>query len=123
MFEHRTYAPISRHYAVPNPDIDFTGLRVQTECEPFSERPVTIGINSFGFGGANGHCLLTEYRPEREPAYSRPLAPDAAYLVPLSARSPEALRQSAAALREVLAAEPGFDLYTLAGNLSRRRTH
>ena len=123
MFEHRMYAPISRHYAVPNPDIDFTGLRVQTECESFGEGPVTIGINSFGFGGANGHCLLTEYRPEREPAYSRPVAPDAAYLVPLSARTPEALKQSAAALREVLAEEPDFDLYTLAGNLSRRRTH
>ena len=123
MFEHRTYAPVSAHFAAPNPDIDLTGLRVQTECEPFGERPVTVGINSFGFGGANGHCLLTEYRPDREPGYSRPTAPDAAYLVPLSARTPEALAQSAAALRGVLAAEPDFDLHTLAGNLSRRRTH
>ena len=22
-----------------------------------------VGINSFGFGGANGHCLIEEYRP------------------------------------------------------------
>ena len=65
MFERRTYAPVSRHFTVPNPDIDFTGLRVQTECEPFGAGPAVVGINSFGFGGANAHCLLTEYRPGR----------------------------------------------------------
>jgi acyl transferase domain-containing protein len=53
MFEHRAYAPVSGHFAVPNPDIDFTGVRVQTEIEAFGDRPVLVGINSFGFGGAN----------------------------------------------------------------------
>jgi thioester reductase-like protein len=125
MFEHRTYAPVSGHFAVPSPDIDFTGLRVQTECEPFGAGPVTVGINSFGLGGTNGHCLLTEYRQDRAPAYSRPAAPDAGYLIPLSARNPQALTQTAAALRDLVTnqAEPDLDLYTLAGNLSRRRTH
>ena len=128
MFERRTYAPVSRHFAVPNPDIDFTGLRVQTECEPFGEAPVVAGINSFGFGGANGHCLLTEYRPTRAPGYPASPAPDAACLVPLSARSPEALRETARELGELVAATvdasaPELDLYTLAGNLSTRRTH
>ena len=123
MFEHRTYAPVSTHFAVPNPDIDFTGLRVQTECEPFGELPVTVGINSFGFGGANGHCLLTEYREKRPAAHAAPPAPDAACLVPLSARSPEALRETARDLGELLAGTPEFDLHTLAGNLSTRRTH
>lgn len=122
MFEHRTYAPVSTHFTVPNPDIDFTGLRVQTECEPFGEGPVAVGINSFGFGGANGHCLLTEYQPKRPAAYPAP-APDAAYLVPLSARSPEALRQTARELGELAGGGPGFGLHTLAGNLSTRRTH
>jgi hypothetical protein len=130
MFEHRTYAPVSAHFTAPSPDIDFTGLRVQTESEPFGEGQVTVGINSFGFGGANGHCLLTEYRPDRAPAWSRPPAADAAYLVPLSARTPEALAQTAAELRDLITGEPltngtapDLDLYTLAGNLSRRRTH
>jgi len=128
MFERRAYAPVSRHFAVPNPDIDFAGLRVQTEMEPFGERPVVVGINSFGFGGANGHCLLEEYRPRQRPASPLP-APEAeddqdpAYLVPLSARTPEALRESARALGELVVAGPPFDLRTLAGNLGRRRTH
>ena len=125
MFEHRTYAPVSGQFAVPSPDIDFTGVRVQTECEPFGAGPVTVGINSFGSGGASGHCLLTEYRPDRGRPGRRPAAPDAAYLIPLSARTPEALTQTAAALHDLITNEPApdLDLYTLAGNLSRRRTH
>ena len=132
MFERRAYAPVSRHFMVPNPDIDFTGLRVQTETEPFGAGPAVIGINSFGFGGANAHCLLTEYRPGPSTAYAAPAAPDAACMVPLSARSPEALRATARALATLVAAPgttppsagmPELDLYTLAGNLSTRRTH
>jgi acyl transferase domain-containing protein len=56
-------------------------------------------------------------------ATDRLAAPDAAYLVPLSAPTPEALIRAAAALRDLLAAEPGLDLSTLAGDLSRRPTH
>ena len=51
-----------------------------------------------------------------------PLAPDAGYVIPLSARTPDALAESADRLREMLDAQPQ-DLYTVAGNLSRRRTH
>jgi thioester reductase-like protein len=126
MFERRTYAPISRHFAVPSPDIDFTGMHVQTECEPFGPDPVTVGINSFGFGGTNGHCLVTEYRPPREAA--RPEAiPGAAYLIPLSARSPEVLRtvarDLASLVKDPASPEEALNLATLAGNLARRRTH
>ena len=53
----------------------------------------------------------------------RPAALEAAYLVPLSAPTPEGLTRAAAALRDLLGADPGFDLHTLAGHLSRRRPH
>ena len=43
-------------------------------------------------------------------------------MVPLSARTPDALVESARRTRETLDAQP-VDLYALAGNLSRRRTH
>ncbi|MDE0027720.1 MAG: polyketide synthase [Spirochaetaceae bacterium] len=57
MMQRRTFAPVSRNHLVPNPEIDFDGLgmQVQTECEPFPDHPVVVGINSFGFGGSNGH--------------------------------------------------------------------
>ncbi|MCY4592999.1 MAG: SDR family NAD(P)-dependent oxidoreductase [Alphaproteobacteria bacterium] len=124
MMQRRTFAPVSKNFQVPNPEIDFDScpMRVQTECEPFPEGPVVIGINSFGFGGANGHCVVREYRPLRPRLWSVPLAPDAGYMIPLSARTPGALAESARLLAGALDAKP-LDLYTLSGNLSRRRTH
>ena len=130
MIRERTFAPMSSHFAIPNPDIDFAGhnMQVQTVCEPFPERPVVIGINSFGFGGANGHCVVREYRPEKPRPYSMPLVPGAGFMIPLSARTSDALAQSAKLLHGVLTEgdEVGVDpndLYTLAANLSCRRTH
>ena len=123
MMRRRTFAPISNSFLVPNLEIDFDScpMRVQTNCEPFPDRRVVVGINSFGFGGANGHCVVREYRPARPRTWSVPLASDAGYMIPLSARTAKALTQSAGRLREALDREE-FDLYTLAGNLGRRRS-
>ena len=124
MMQRRTFAPISKNFLVPNPEIDFDKcpMQVQTTCEPFPEHPVVVGINSFGFGGANGHCVVREYRPVQPRVWSVALAPKAGFMIPLSARTSGALVQSARQLREALDKQP-MDLYTLAGNLSRRRTH
>ena len=124
MMRRRTFAPTSNSFAVGNPEIDFEScaMRVQTDCEPFPERPVVVGINSFGFGGANGHCVISEYRPSRPRVWSTDPAPHGGFMIPLSARTAGALTRSARRLREALA-EDGIDLYTLAGNLGRRRTH
>ena len=124
MMRRRTFAPASKSFRVPNPEIDFDScpMRVQTECEPFPEHPVVVGINSFGFGGANGHCVVREYRPSRPRLWSVPLAPDGGFMIPLSARTSKALVESAGRLRRLLD-EQDVGLYALAGNLSRRRTH
>ena len=124
MMGRRTFAPVSKNYVVPNPDIDFEScpMQVQTTCDPFPDRPVLFGINSFGFGGSNGHCVIREYRPESRRIWSVPLARTAGFMIPLSARTSGALEKSARALRETLDRRQ-LDLYTLAGNLSRRRTH
>ena len=124
MMRRRNFAPTSKSFQVPNPEIDFDScpMRVQTECEPFPEHPVVMGINSFGFGGANGHCVVREYRPSRPRLWSVPPAPDAGFMIPLSARTPDALVESARRMRGTLDAHRP-DLYALAANLSRRRTH
>ena len=124
MMQRRTFAPTSKNFVVPNPEIDFERgpMQVQTDCEPFPEKPVVVGINSFGFGGANGHCVVREYRPERPREWSSPPALRAGLMVPLSARTAGALTRSAEQLRKTLG-EDGVDLSTLAGNLGRRRTH
>ena len=124
MIERRTFAPISKNFLVPNPEIDFEScpMQVQTECEPFPDRPAVFGINSFGFGGANGHCVVREHRPRQPRIWSVPLAPEAGCMIPLSARTPDALTRSVRELRQALD-EREVDLCTLAGNLGRRRTH
>ncbi len=124
MMERRTFAPMSKGFQVPNPEIDFDScpMQVQTECEPFPDHPVIVGINSFGFGGANGHCVVREYRPSHPPARSAPLAPTAGFMIPFSARTSRALVESAVQLRQALDEKP-WSLYTLAGNLGCRRTH
>ncbi len=124
MMQRRTFAPISKNFLVPNPEIEFEScpMQVQTTCDPFPEHPVVVGINSFGFGGANGHCVVREYRPAQPRLWSVGLAPEAGHMIPLSARTSGLLTRSAQQLREALG-EQEMDLYTLAGNLSRRRTH
>lgn len=45
----------------PNPDIDFAGAKVQVVTELMDwpkGLPRRASINSFGYGGANGHCIL-----------------------------------------------------------------
>ena len=124
MMRERTFAPIGKHFRIPNLEIDFErgNMQVLTTCEPFPERPVVVGINSFGFGGANGHCVVSEYRPAEPRVWSVPLAIGAGTLVPLSSRTTATLADAARNLRNALR-DHTWDLYTLAGNLGTRRTH
>ncbi len=58
------YLPASLHFEKPNEDIDFEGLNVRVANEPIllerSDRPRLAGVNSFGFGGANAHVVLSD---------------------------------------------------------------
>ncbi len=103
ILEHGVIPP-SLHFEEPNPNIDFEGwnLRVVThprELPVRGKRPL-IGVNSFGFGGANAHVILEGFRPDRgarvagaTPGRSAPLPP-----LILSARGDDALRAYAHAM-------------------------
>jgi acyl transferase domain-containing protein/NADPH:quinone reductase-like Zn-dependent oxidoreductase/SAM-dependent methyltransferase/acyl carrier protein len=90
--------PASLHFETPNPNIDFASLklRVPVVIEPFPHTGDVhmAGVNSFGFGGANAHVILTEAPLRPQPA---PLAADTdrAWPLLLSARSEESLRAAA----------------------------
>ncbi len=59
--------PESLHFKTPNKNIDFkaSNLEVVDKFTPLpkSNHPLLMGVNSFGFGGANAHILLEEYKP------------------------------------------------------------
>ncbi|WP_190140784.1 acyltransferase domain-containing protein, partial [Streptomyces longispororuber] len=70
--------PPSLHLDPLNPDIDFAGLRLEPVAETLPLAPAAaaqqdrrfVGVNSFGFGGANAHVVLAP--PPAASAFSLP---------------------------------------------------
>jgi acyl transferase domain-containing protein/NADPH:quinone reductase-like Zn-dependent oxidoreductase/acyl carrier protein/SAM-dependent methyltransferase len=97
--------PANLHFATPNPNIDFKGLklRVNSTLEPFPETdgPRIVGVNSFGFGGANAHIIIEQAPPRPHLGHYETPA-DRAWPIILSARSEDALRGSALHLAQWL---------------------
>ena len=112
--------PPQLHLETPNPHIDFAGLHLQpiTEYHPLTkETPLVCGINSFGFGGANAHVLLREYRAEGRQAYEPETLPP----LFLSARSDAALKNLASLYADLLRNSEPADYYDIAYAAAYRR--
>ncbi len=122
---HRRIPP-SLHFHQPNRAIDFHAhrLRVVTKLEtwPASDHPPIAGINSFGFGGANAHVVLQA--PPQE-SRGEPAETAIPRLLPLSAKTPKALKELAAAYAERLrnADGEGLRLGDLCYTAAERRAH
>ena len=123
-----------RHREVPatigirklNPRIKFDewNLEVVTRAQPLKpEGRLVIGVNSFGFGGANAHVILESPPEATEAAQSSVDAEDQGPLpLRLSARSEPTLRAVAGQLADWL--EQGSDsLYDIAWSLQHHREH
>ncbi len=122
--KHRQIPPhLNFHH--PNPDIPFEELhlRVPTRLEawPESAGPALAGVNSFGFGGTNAHVVLQEAPRvlESENDTDQGSLP---YLLPLSARSADALQDTAKAYRAFLA-DDAPRLKDIAFSTALRRSH
>ncbi|MCG9076298.1 type I polyketide synthase [Laribacter hongkongensis] len=116
----RRALPPQLHLETPNPNIDFVGLNLQpiTEYQPLEkETSLVAGVNSFGFGGANAHVLLREYRHDEEKAYT----PEALPPLFLSARSDAALQTLASRHAERLKNSSPTDYYDIAHAAAHRR--
>jgi amino acid adenylation domain-containing protein len=128
---HHRALPPSLHCPAPSPAIPFAalGLKVHTEPAPWPAAPglVRAGVNSFGFGGTNAHAILADGPGDGSSVSAvspkRADDGDGAVLIPLSARTPAALAELAAAYRDTLRAGGGDALADVAYTASLRRTH
>ncbi len=108
---HHRRIPANLHFESPNTEIDFDGLRlrVPTRCQPWPECNGTAlaGVNAFGFGGTNAHVVMqeapraTDRASLRDREQSSRATENRALLVPLSARTPEALRATCARMGRI----------------------
>jgi acyl transferase domain-containing protein/NADPH:quinone reductase-like Zn-dependent oxidoreductase/acyl carrier protein len=120
--QHRRVPPTT-HVQKANSRIraDEWNLRVVTETLPLHpSRELVIGVNSFGFGGANAHVILQS--PPRAGA-AGPAGHDAEVATPLflSARSELALRALARSYAAHLRSHPEQALYDVANAAAFRR--
>ncbi|XXF74926.1 SDR family NAD(P)-dependent oxidoreductase [Myxococcaceae bacterium GXIMD 01537] len=114
-----------------NPGIPFDslGVRIPRSIEKLAPRngePLMMGVNSFGYGGTNAHCVL-EQAPRTEappPAQeTRATGTSAPLLLPLSARSPEALRALAKSYADLLSDPDHAPLADICFSAATRRSH
>ena len=111
--KHRAVPP-TLHFKNANPLIDFgaTPFHVNTSLLPFAmDKPIRVGVSSFGIGGTNAHVSL-----EEAPAV---LSDESigAELIVLSAKSAAALDERMAQLESYLDANPSANLADVAFTL------
>jgi acyl transferase domain-containing protein/NAD(P)-dependent dehydrogenase (short-subunit alcohol dehydrogenase family)/aryl carrier-like protein len=132
--------PGNLHFTQPNPEIDFADLQlripVATVPWPNEDKSFLAGVNSFGYGGTNAHVIL-QGPPCEDDKMTRRQGDNATkeaahppgtlppwHLLPLSARSNQALLAAAGALRQFLTTCPeGVSLQDIAHSASLRRSH
>ncbi len=117
--------PATAHFSALNHRIDLEGspFRVQRERAPWrravgsdgATAPRLAGVSSFGMGGTNAHVVLEEYRDAAEPDGAT--APAGPHVLPLSARTPDALEEAVGGLLEFLAEEDRGPLADIAYTL------
>ena len=105
--KHRQLPPAASFERL-NPHIDLSDspFQVNTALKPWPENARggrSAVVSSFGFSGTNAHLVL-EAAPPRAVAATADAGPSRPALIPLSARTPEQLRQRALDLADFIAA-------------------
>ncbi len=117
------YIPANLHLGEPTRHVSLEELKLDVPATgrpfPAAERRV-VGVNSFGFGGTNAHAVLAEPPVTAGAEVEVPKLPA---VLPISARSEEALVATAGRIAEHLDAHPNLTLVNLQYTLARRRSH
>lgn len=127
ILRHRVIPP-TLHVDAPNPDIDFAGLNLHVATAamplPTTKGKALVGVNSFGFGGANAHVVIEEYcGSEAGETAVAALPAELTGPLLLTARAEAALAQYAGRLADALEGKDAPSLSDAAWTLARRRSH
>jgi phthiocerol/phenolphthiocerol synthesis type-I polyketide synthase C len=124
---HHRAIPQNLHFIEPNPDIEFDRLRLRVpttlERWPTEGRLAVAGVSSFGFGGTNVHAVVTELPEGQQHGPRRAPLADQPRLLPLSARTPSALRQLGVRYHALLNADDPPAWPDLCYMATERRAH
>lgn len=127
VLEHGEAPPLA-HLREVNPEVDLSGTRLTLPTSPVplpaGDRRLA-GVSSFGFGGANAHVVLAGPDevpdPDRGAAGGEPLP--GRLVLPLSARSPEALAELAGRYADRLRGVGAAEAERVCAAAARRREH
>jgi len=116
--QHRT-VPATIHVDTPNPNIPFEdwNLRVARKTTALKQTgKLVVGVNSFGFGGANAHVILESPAAKVTPLQPRPPKPQPGAELPLvvSGKSEPALKAAARDYATFLRQHQSVPLYDIA---------
>ena len=119
--------PRTVHFTNPNPQIAFQELNLSVVSE-YTELPpdrLTMGVNSFGFGGTNAHVIVRNPEPLGSSAARGEAATENREIRPLlvSAHDAEALKSLALRYAELLRSPGAAPLPALCRTAATRRTH
>ncbi len=117
--------PGNLHFRSLNPRIDLTDTSLEIAQTPKTWapgiRPRYAGVSSFGISGTNAHVIIEEAPRNFEEALLE--EETSTYLLPISAKTSDALRDHAQAYRDMLISEQSPRLLDIVHTASARRSH
>ena len=121
---HHNAIPPSLHCRNPSPSVPWRDLpfEVVRQLTPWDEAPQLrfAGISAFGIAGTNSHVVLQGSPANRSD--DRIIAGRDRHLLPLSVRSPEALRAVASRYADLLSGAHAPELHDVCWSAATRRT-